>query len=263
MADGVLRDLAWLGLDWDGPVHVQSSDIGPMRAAVRSLIESGLAYPCVCTRKEIQQSQSAPHAGEESIRYPGTCRDRFTSFEEAERFARRAPAVRFRVRPGSVQIDDRFAGPFTCDVERESGDFPIARGMDAFAYQLAVVVDDDRTGVTDIVRGDDLLPSAARQKLLQEALGLRHPRWFHVPLVVDPTGRRLAKRSDDLSLAMLRERGLDPRRLVAWVARRSGLGRFERSTAEDLVSTFDLNSVPHEPLVLGPADLAELEVARP
>jgi glutamyl-tRNA synthetase len=263
MADSVFRDLEWLGLDWDGPVHVQSTDVGPMRAAVQTLLDRDLAYPCVCTRKEIQRAQSAPHAGEESARYPGTCRGRFASFEEAERFAGRAPAVRFVVRSGSVEITDGFAGRFTCDVERESGDFPVARGMDAFAYQLAVVVDDARTGVTEIVRGDDLLPSAARQKLLQSALDLAHPRWFHVPLVVDPAGRRLAKRSDDLALALLRERGVDPRRLIGWVARRSGMPSIESSTAREALASFEMNSVPRAPVSLGPGDLAEMGLISP
>jgi glutamyl-tRNA synthetase len=263
MAEGVLRDLAWLGLDWDGAVCVQSQDTGPMRAAVHALLEAGLAYPCVCTRKEIQNAQSAPHAGEENIRYPGTCRGRFASMEDAARFAGRAPAVRFKVRPGPVEIEDDFAGPFTCDVERESGDFPIARGLDTFAYQLAVVVDDDRTGVTEILRGDDLLPSAARQKLLQEALHLGRPRWYHVPLVVDTQGRRLAKRSDDLSLATLRERGLDRRRLVGWIASRSGFGPIESATPADLAPSFDLNSVPHAPVVVSPTDLAQFGISLP
>jgi glutamyl-tRNA synthetase len=266
MADEVVRDLEWMGLDWDGPVHVQSSDVEPMRAALQELIDRGRAYPCVCTRKEIQRAQSAPHSGEEGPRYPGTCRGRFASFAEAERFAGRPPAVRFVVEPGSVEIEDGFAGRFACDVHDESGDFPIARGRDTFAYQLAVVVDDARTGVTEVLRGDDLLPSAARQKLLQRALGRPHPHWFHVPLVVDPSGRRLAKRSDDLALAHFRERGVDPRRIVTWVARRSGLDGIasdDRCSPSVLASTFDLNSVPHAPVVLGPEDLAELEdVAR-
>jgi glutamyl-tRNA synthetase len=262
MSDGVLRDLEWLGLDWDGSVRVQSEDVEPMRAALRALIDRGLAYACVCTRKEIREAQSAPHAGAESERYPGTCRGRFASLEEAERFAGRAPAVRFRVAPGQVEIDDEFAGRFTCDVEHESGDFPIARGLDAFAYQLAVVVDDARMGVNEIVRGDDLLPSAARQKLLQDALSLPHPRWFHVPLVVDESGRRLAKRSDDLSLATLRERGVDARRVVAWIARRSGFAADEPCTASELTPSFDMKSVPHASVVVGPGDMAEFEVAR-
>jgi len=261
LSDGVLRDLEWLGLDWDGPVRVQSEDVEPMRAALRALIDRGLAYACVCTRKEIRAAQSAPHAGEENARYPGICRGRFASLAAAEQFAGRTPAVRFRVTPGQIEIDDEFAGRFTCDVERESGDFPIARGLDAFAYQLAVVVDDARMGVNEIVRGDDLLPSAARQKRLQEALGLPHPRWYHVPLVVDESGRRLAKRSDDLALETLRERGVDARQVVAWVARRSGLASAEPCTASELAPSFDLKSVPHAPVVVGPGDWAELDVA--
>jgi glutamyl-tRNA synthetase len=259
MAELALEDLAWLGLDWDGPVHVQSRDIGPLRAALQRLLDAGLAYPCACSRKEIFAAQSAPHAGEESARYPGTCRGRFASLADAQRAAGRPPAVRFRVRAGPVRIDDAFAGPHEFDVERESGDFTIARGLDLFAYQLAVVVDDARAGVNEIVRGDDLLPSAARQFLLQEALGYEHPRWFHVPLVVDETGRRLAKRSDDLALSTLRERGVDARRVVGWIARRSGLPSVEDCTAREALSTFDWNGVPHEPVVVRARDLAEFD----
>jgi glutamyl-tRNA synthetase len=258
MAELALADLEWLGLDWDGPVHVQSRDTEPLRDALIRLIESGRAYACACSRKDIAAAASAPHAGEEGARYPGTCRGRFASLADAERAAGRAPAVRFRVNGGHVRVDDAFAGAHAFDVERESGDFIIARGLDAFAYQLAVVVDDARAGVNEVVRGDDLLPSAARQYLLQEALGYEHPRWFHVPLVVDETGRRLAKRSDDLALASLRERGIDPRHVVGWIARRSGLHSIEDCTAREALEAFDWNAVPHAPVVVGASDLAEL-----
>ena len=248
MIDATLRDLEWLGLDWDGEVVVQSRGAERFDDAVRSLMERGLAYACVCTRAEIAASQSAPHAGEEA-RYPGTCRSRFTSIEEAEAKSGRSACVRLVARGGTVRIEDGFAGAFASDVQSEWGDFPIARKAGAAAYQLAVVVDDARAGVTEVVRGDDLLPSAARQFLVQEALGLPHPAWYHVPLVVDEGGRRLAKRTDALALASLRDRGVDARRIVAWIAQRSGMERAEPASARDLLPSFHLRRVPKRPVV--------------
>jgi glutamyl-tRNA synthetase len=258
MVDATLRDLEWLGVDWDGEPVLQSDGAERFDDCVRRLFESGKAYPCVCTRAEIAASQSAPHAGQEA-RYPGTCRGRFASIAEAEATSGRSACVRLVARAGKVRIEDGFAGMFESDVQTEVGDFPIARKAGAAAYQLAVVVDDALAGVTEIVRGDDLLPSAARQFLLQEALDLPHPAWFHVPLVVDEGGRRLAKRTDALALASLRERGIDPRKLVGWIARRSGIERAGNQNARDLLPSFDLRRVPTTPVVCGPEALAELD----
>ncbi|MFN0244612.1 MAG: tRNA glutamyl-Q(34) synthetase GluQRS [Planctomycetota bacterium] len=258
LADQCVRDLEWLGLDWDGAPQIQSEHASAFDAAIAALLERGLAYPCVCTRREIQSVQSAPHGVEAAGRYPGTCRERFTSIEHAERDTGRRAAVRFRVRAGDVTLDDRCAGRVVCNVAREVGDFPVARRLGMAAYQLAVVVDDAASGVTEIVRGDDLLPSAARQTLLREALGYAEPLGFHVPLVLDADGRRFAKRSDDLSLAQLRERGTDPRTIVRWVARRSGMPVHDRVHARDLLVEFDMQRVPRAPLVCTPNDLAEL-----
>ncbi|MFN0009017.1 MAG: tRNA glutamyl-Q(34) synthetase GluQRS [Planctomycetota bacterium] len=261
MAEQAIADLEWLGLDWDGEVVVQSRGKHRLDAAVASLIERGLAYPCVCTRAEIAASQSAPHADAGEPRYPGTCRDRFPSIEEAERVSGRSPAVRFRVAPGRVRIDDGFAGTTEFDVEREVGDFPVARKAGAAAYQLAVVVDDAHAGVTEVVRGDDLLSSAARQLLVQRALALPHPRWFHVPLVVDEGGRRLAKRTDALALHRLRERGIEPERVVAWIANRSGIEVGSTASARECAARFDLARVPRTPVVCGPREHAQLGLA--
>jgi glutamyl-tRNA synthetase len=254
MIDATLRDLEWLGVDWDGEVVVQSRGTERFDSAVRGLLERNLAYPCVCTRAEIAASQSAPHAAQEA-RYPGTCRGRFASIEEAEATSGRSACVRLVARPGKVRIEDGFAGAFVSDVQAEVGDFPIARKAGAAAYQLAVVVDDALAGVTEIVRGDDLLPSAARQFLVQESLLLPHPSWFHVPLVVDEGGRRLAKRTDALALASLRERGLDPRELVGWIARHSGIEGAQPASARDFLPSFDMRRVPRTPVVCGPAEI--------
>ncbi|MBI5361824.1 MAG: tRNA glutamyl-Q(34) synthetase GluQRS [Planctomycetes bacterium] len=258
MAEACVRDLAWLGLDWDGPVIVQSEGQAAIDAAVMELLDAGRAYPCVCSRKEIEAAQSAPHAGQEKGRYPGTCRGRWRTIAEAERASGRPAAVRFVVEPGAIELEDGIAGRFASDPWTEVGDFPIARRAGAAAYQLAVVVDDGRAGVTDVVRGDDLLSSTARQWLLQRALGLPHPRWFHAPLVVDAEGRRLAKRSDDLSLAELRARGVAAQSVVAWVARRSGFAGAEPAPASTFSRAFTLKNVPRAPVVLDRAALAEL-----
>lgn len=257
-ADAALSDLKWLGLDWDGEVYVQSSGLGELRRTVDSLLESGKAYPCVCSRGDIRNAQSAPHAGDAEPRYPGTCRGRFASLEQAERDTGRAAGVRLIVPEGPVSIADGFAGTSEWDVARDVGDFLIAKRDRAPAYQLAVVVDDARQGVTEVLRGDDLLPSAARQWHVQNALGLPHPAWFHVPLVTDAHGRRLAKREADLSLAELRASGSDPRAIVAWVARSAGLDAPERPTARELGAGFELARVPRQSVSLTPAALSAL-----
>jgi glutamyl-tRNA synthetase len=260
MIDATLRDLEWLGLDWDGEPWIQSHGIAAIESAAQDLLDRGLAYPCVCTRKEIQAAASAPHAGESTPRYPGTCRGKFTTLSEAERSSGRPAALRFVVPQGAVLVEDLVLGRHTFDVERDAGDFPITRRAGFPAYQLAVVVDDARQGVSEVVRGADLIESAARQQLLQHALGLATPRWYHVPLVVDEAGRRFAKRSDDIALSRLREAGVDARDLVGWVARRSGISDASSATARELAPAFDMSRLPREPVVVTQADLRELGV---
>ncbi len=253
-----LTDLEWLGLDWDGEPAIQSHTVAHIQSAADSLLARGLAYPCTCTRKEVQAAASAPHAGEPASRYPGTCRGKWRSLAEAESATGRAACLRFVVREGPIAIDDEIHGRREYDVARDVGDFPIYRRAGSPAYQLAVVVDDARQGVTEIVRGDDLLESCARQALLQEALGYARPRWWHVPLVTDASGRRLAKRSDDVALAALRAAGTDPRRVVAWVARRSGVPGAEPASARELAGRFSMDRLPRGPVAVESADLAEL-----
>ena len=246
-ADQTLRDLEWLGLDWDGPVTLQSQGLEGLRAASQSLIDQGETYPCICSRRDIQQALSAPHAGP-SRRYPETCRGRFASIEEAEAKTGREAGLRFLVPRSTVQFDDRFAGPQRFDVHGDVGDFLVARRDKTPAYQLAVVVDDARSGVTEVVRGDDLLPSTAQQWLLQEALGLAHPHWFHIPLVVNEKGTRLAKRSDSLALAAFRSAGVDPKELVAWVAKGAGISAAEPAHPREFIRSFSFHALSHQPL---------------
>jgi glutamyl-tRNA synthetase len=245
-----VRDLAWLGLDWDGAPIVQSTGLPALKAAIERLLEAGLAYPCTCTRADLQSALSAPQLGAVEPRYPGTCRGRYPSVAAARAASGRDPGVRFRVEPGIVEFVDRVHGPQAVDVAAQVGDFLIARRDGTPAYQLAVVMDDAAQGVTEIVRGDDLLASTARQWLLQSALALPHPSWAHVPLVVDESGRRLAKRERDLGLAELREGGVDPQRIVAWAAASAGFEVGERVAAWDVIPRFDLSALRRDSVVL-------------
>lgn len=192
-----LDDLRWLGLDWDegpdvGGPHApyrQSERHAQYEAALAHLERQRLVYRCDCSRAEIARVASAPHQGDDGPRYPGTCRTRPPGPW------RRPPAIRLRVPDREVTIDDAFQGPRTQHVQRAVGDFVLKRGDGAYAYQLAVVVDDLEMRVNEVVRGYDLLASAPRQALLAELLGGRPPAFAHVPLVVHADGSRLAKRA--------------------------------------------------------------------
>jgi glutamyl-tRNA synthetase len=256
-----IEDLRWLGIDWDsGPIY-QSARFHIYAAAIETLVASGRAYPCICSRREVEVAASAPHAEDGAAVYPGTCRGRFRSIAEARACAGgREPAVRFMVPPGVVEFGDEFAGPHSIDVARRLGDFVIAKGGGGAAawtpaYQLAVVVDDAAAGVTDVVRGDDLLDSTPRQVLVYRALGLakRVPRYYHLPLVVGPDGRRLAKRHGDTRLSYYREHGVAPGRVLALLARWSGVDSIDpagdaRDVLEAMLRRFRLESVPKTPI---------------
>lgn len=187
----MLEDLRALGLGFDGDVLVQSRDLAPYHEALARLRARGALYACRCSRKDLTRAASAPHEGEEGPPYPGTCRDLGLPFDD--------PALpvawRVRIPAGAITVDDALQGSLTQDVRAEVGDFVVRRKDGLIAYQLAVVVDDARQGVTEVVRGRDLLSSAPRQVQLFRALGLPPPRFAHVPLLVDRTGARLAKRS--------------------------------------------------------------------
>jgi glutamyl-tRNA synthetase len=236
-----IEDLLWLGIDWDeGPIY-QSTRVGRYRLALEKLAGEGWVYPCVCSRKEVEQAASAPHAEDGAVVYPGTCRDRFGSIEEARAFSGREPAIRFRVPAGEVEWIDALRGAQRCDVLREPGDFVVAKGDGTAAYQLAVVVDDAEMGVTHVVRGDDLMDSTPRQILLYRAIGRgdQIPVYHHLPLVVGEDGRRLAKRHGDTRLRHYREMGVTAGRMRALLARWSCIA-LEQDTIEmgELVERF-------------------------
>ena len=254
-----IEDLQWLGIDWDeGPIH-QSTRSEKYQAAISQLIQSGLAYPCVCSRSEVTQAASAPHPEDGFSVYPGTCRGKFKSLQEAQRISGRPAALRFAVPDRILEFTDHFAGPQRFDVARQLGDFVIAKNDGTPAYQLAVVVDDADMNVTDIVRGDDLLDSTPRQILLYEALGLKNkiPNYYHLPLITGPDARRLAKRHGDTRLSYYRNLGVSPPRILTLLARWSGINQ-SAGNINQMIDQFDLSKIPAEQIVFTSADDAFL-----
>ena len=264
-AEGALVDLRWLGLDWDegpdigGPSHpyVQSGRKDRYRATLERLKAAELVYPCTCTRSDIERAATAPHAEDEGPSYPGTCSGRIA--RDAEALGDRPFAWRFRVPEGPVRWIDRLLGEMILDPSRSGGDFVVGRSGVGPSYQLAVVHDDATMGVTEVIRGDDLVPSTPRQLLLYRALGRRAPTFGHVSLAVAPDGRRLAKRDGSLKLATLREAGVDPARLVGWLARSCGWSdRTEPAPPASWIDRFDLDALARTPWVVTAEALAEL-----
>jgi len=256
--DAALRDLEWLGLDWDGAPRRQSAGLERIRGVATTLFELDRAYPCTCTRADLRAAVTAPQEGVSELRYSGRCRGRFSSLEAAKAETGIDAALRFAVPNAPTTVNDAFLGSSDVDVSAECGDFLILRRDKIPSYQLAVVVDDAADGVTEVVRGDDLYSSAARQHLLQCALSYSSPLWLHVPLVVDDQGRRFAKRTNALSLESLRNSGVDPRSIVGWVARHSGWPTLARATAAELVGSFDWSRVPRNRVRFAPDAYATL-----
>lgn len=242
-----LDDLAALGIDWDGAVVRQSERFDRYEAAIESLVARDLVYECFCTRREIQEeiaaSARAPHGPPGS--YPGTCRELSVADRRRRRDDGRRPALRLRADGGVVQFDDALVGEVTGTVD----DVVLRRNDGVPAYNLAVVVDDGAQGVTEVVRGDDLLPSTPRQILLQELLGLDRPAYLHVPLVVDAGGVRLAKRRGvPLTLTELAATGVDVPSVIDWIATSLGLAAAgEHLPLSELIGRFDPRRIPRAP----------------
>ena len=255
-----LEDLRWLGLDWDegpdvgggsGPYR-QSERLARYDAAIADLSARGHTFACDCSRREIAQIASAPHAGDDGPRYPGTCRDRAPT---ATNF-RRPPAVRLRVPDGTVHLRDRLQPPTAEDVAAVVGDFVLRRGDGVHAYQLAVVVDDLAMGITEIVRGADLLGSTARQTVLARLLGAALPPTCHVPLFVSADGTRLGKRAGSRSLREQRAAGTAPEVLIGALAHALGLQPSAAPTAaRALLATFERARLVRQPTVHVPPTL--------
>ena len=254
----ILADLEWLGLDWDELAEDQSKRFAIYRDHLERLARAGLAYPCTCSRRDIEEASSAPH-GDEGPIYPGTCRDRWCDAAEARAASRRDPAWRFRWDGPPVRLTDEVQGEVTID-HTSLGDFVVWRREELPSYQLAVTVDDAAQGVTQVLRGRDLLTSTARQLALYDALGVRAPRrWAHVPFLLDPEGGRMAKRDRSLALATLREQGIEPRRVVGFLARTVGLfDELVPATPRELVARFDLDGIRRDDFPLSASALETL-----
>jgi glutamyl-tRNA synthetase len=239
-----LADLAALGMVPDEPVVRQSERFDRYRDAIAELRRAGRVYECYCSRREIREAAQAPHGELPEGAYPGTCRD-LDAAQRAHRQAEgRRPALRLRTEGETFVIDDLVAGRFEGGVD----DVVLQRNDGVPAYNLAVVVDDAAQGVTDVVRGDDLLASTPRQVLLQQLLGLPRPRYAHVPLVLGPDGIRLAKRHGAVTLADMAALGVGPARVLARLGASLGLCAADADvSAADLVSRFRIEDIPRGP----------------
>ncbi len=238
-AETLRRDLGWLGLDYDRETPAQSTRKNAYDRAFRQLEELGLVYPCYCTRSQLH-SVNAPHLSDGTYVYPGTCRN-LTDGERA-RFAR-PPAWRVRVDDRDWVVQDRVQGEYRCVLSRDCGDMVIRRADGVYVYQLAVTVDDGEAGVTEVVRGMDLLSSAPRQMYLQTLLGLPHPEYAHVPMLLAADGRRLSKRDRDLDLGEL-QKHLKPEQLMGWLSHAAGLiDRPEPVSPRELTKEFSWEKI--------------------
>lgn len=255
-AQQAIDDLHWLGLDWDeGPdiggqhaPYVQTERLALYLQHLEMLKAAERIYPCTCTRSDVAEAASAPHVGQEGPIYPGTCATRTVA--DAARLDR-PYCWRFRASDTDRVIDDRFMGTRTMNVAQELGDFVVAKVDGAPSYQLAVVVDDHAMGITEVLRGDDLLPSAFRQAELYAFFGWTLPTFAHVPLVIGEDGRRLAKRHGDTRLAQFREAGVSSQRLLGWLAWSCGWQPDPGpTTIDDLRLRFELARVPRTPWVV-------------
>ena len=259
----LVEDLRWLGFDWDAQV-VQSARRNAYRAALDKLKFQGLVYPCICSRKDVEGAQSAPHAGEQLF-YAGTCRGLFASWDEAAaKIAPRLPCWRFNLatwlkahpEDSALTVPEGFKrGSEPCCLAETLGDFPIARDVDGAGYTLAAVVDDAEEGVTEVVRGDDLFAATPAQMVLQHALGFPTPRYLHIPLVVGTDGKRLAKRHGDTRIAYYREKGVTAERILGFLARSCGWTVPSRGVSlRELLNYFDLGAIPPAPYIMEEAE---------
>ncbi|USF26192.1 Glutamyl-Q tRNA(Asp) synthetase [Firmicutes bacterium ASF500] len=243
----IMRDLEWLGLDWDGEPVYQSKRTEVYRQAFQRLEQQDIIYPCFCTRAE-RLAASAPHRSDGAAVYDGRC-GRLTEAEREELSRTRRPAWRVRTPEQVIAFRDLLQGDYKEDLKQDCGDFILRRSDGVFAYQLAVVVDDAAMGVTQVVRGSDLLSSTPRQLWLQERLSLPHPEYGHLPLLLAPDGRRLAKRDRDLELGRLQEKYTAPQ-LVGRLAFAANLiDRPEAISPRELLPLFSWEKLPREDLV--------------
>ena len=245
-AEILRQDLKWLGLDWDHETAPQSQRSDVYDRYFNQLEELGLLYPCYCTRSQLH-SVNAPHLSDGTYVYPGACRN----LTDAEKSAfDRAPAWRVKVPDREYHLTDLCQGDFSQNLSADCGDFVVRRADGVYVYQLAVTVDDGEAGVTEVVRGVDLLGSAPRQMYLQELFGFAQPTYGHVPLLVAPDGRRLSKRDKDLDLDTLRLHK-KPEEIIGALAYSSGLlERYVPISAKELAMEFSWDKLKKENIQL-------------
>lgn len=245
-AEILREDLAWLGLDYDRETPPQSTRGQTYDRYFRRLEAAGLLYPCYCTRSQLH-SVNAPHLSDGTYVYPGTCRN----LTEAQRRAiHRAPAWRVQVPDREWSLEDRVQGPYQLNLARECGDMVVRRADGVYVYQLAVTVDDGEAGVTEVVRGMDLLSSAPRQMYLQELFGFPHPVYAHVPMLLAPDGRRLSKRDRDLDLGELRK-CKTPAEITGHLAFAAGLiDQDTPASPQELIPHFAWHKLPKNSITL-------------
>ena len=243
----VLReDLLWLGLDWDVETQPQSQRSHIYETYFDVLKEKELLYPCYCTRSQLH-SVNAPHLSDGTYVYPGTCR---SLISEQRAAFNRLPSWRVKVPDKLWTVEDLCQGTYTEDLATDCGDFVVRRADGVFVYQLAVTVDDGEAGVTEVVRGTDLLSSSPRQMYLQELFGFPHPAYGHVPLLLAPDGRRLSKRDKDLDLGVLRQR-LAAEKLIGSLACTAGLiEKPEKISARELATVFSWDKLKKDNIYL-------------
>ena len=239
----ILReDLQWLGLTWDLETQPQSQRSGVYDEYFEILREKGLLYPCYCTRSQLH-NVNAPHLSDGTYVYPGTCRN-LTQIPD------RKPSWRVMVPDRIWQLEDHVQDHYEENLATDCGDFVVRRADGVYVYQLAVTVDDGEAGVTEVVRGMDLLSSAPRQMYLQELFGFSHPQYGHVPMLMAPDGRRLSKRDRDLDLGELRKR-LTPEELIGILAFSSGLiDKNQPISAKELAREFSWDKLRKEDIYL-------------
>ncbi len=258
-ADALAADLEWLGLTWDTGAYCSSNSEDyfqsrrfPIYARyLQRLEEQELIYPCFCSRGELHAA-NAPHLSDGRVIYPGTCRH-LTAAQRAAKSAQRSPAYRIKVTDSPISFQDGLYGQYTECLAQECGDFIVRRSDGVYAYQLAVVIDDALMQINQVVRGSDLLSSTPMQLYLYQLLQLPAPQFIHVPLLIAPDGRRLAKRDKDLDLDCLRRIYTSPEPIIGYLAYLAGqLSHPEPLKAEELLSCFDLSKVPTHNIVVPP-----------
>ena len=255
LAQQCIDDLMWLGFTWDEAPLYQSDRTEIYREALERLTADGHIYPCFCTRAQLM-SLAAPNLGDTQVVYNRACAA-LTPAEAAERAKTRAPAMRLRVPDEEVAFEDGLFGLQRENLGRDCGDFILRRSDGLYGYQLAVAVDDALSGVTEVVRGRDILSATPRQLYLQRLLGYPQPEYVHIPLLVDAQGRRLAKRDRDLDLSALAQR-FTPAEVLGMLAFSAGMIPENRPvTLEKLIPLFDWGRVKREDLRLPDIDRAQ------